>query len=318
MRGKCAWGVLFLCGMSVGCTSPADDRSATRQTPPESAADTTGPVESGVVLVEASEYAFTAPPIFPSGWVTLRFDNRGAEPHFLLLWDLPEGKTFDDYAADVAQPFQEYYSRYRSGEWDQEKFLAELVAVIPDWFYEAVPKGGPGFTAPGMVSETTVFLEPGENYVLECYVRSMKQDDRFHGAEGMLRPLIVTEESTGAEPPEADVDITLSSFEIGVSGDLAAGSHVARVAVQDVPEGFVRHNVHLARLEEGQSAEAVATWMNWVDAMVPPSPARFLGGAGQTVAGRESYLSFQLEPGRYAWVSEMHGLRGMVHEFAVE
>lgn len=318
MRGKWAWGVLFVCGMSIGCSSQTDDRSATRDTQPAPATEAAEPAEAGVVLVETDEYAFTAPPTFPSGWVTLRLDNRGAEPHFVLLWDLPDGKTFDDYAAEVAQPFQAYYSKYRSGEWDQETFLGELVAVIPAWFYEAVPKGGPGFTAPGTVSETTVFLEPGDNYVLECYVRSMKQDDRFHGAEGMLRPLIVTEASTGVEPPEADVDITLSSFEIDVSGNLAPGSHVARVAVEDVPEGFIRHNVHLARLEEGQSAEPVAAWMNWVDAMLPPAPARFLGGAGQTVAGRESYFSFQLEPGRYAWVSEMHGLAGMVHEFVVE
>lgn len=134
----------------------------------------------------------------------------------------------------------------------------------------------------------------------------------------MLRPLIVTEEATGLEPPEADINITLSSFEIAVEGDLTSGSHIARVSVADVPEGFVRHNVHLARLEGEQTAEEVATWMNWVDAMLPPAPAEFIGGSGQTVPGRDSYLAFHLEPGRYAWVSELHGIQGMVHEFTVD
>ncbi len=59
-----------------------------------------------------------------------------------------------------------------------------------------------------------IHLGPGEIFVLECYVRSMKKDDRFHGTEGMLRPLIVNEEATGLEPPEADIDISLSSFDI--------------------------------------------------------------------------------------------------------
>ena len=53
----------------------------------------------------------------------------------------------------------------------------------------------------------------------------------------MLRPLIVDEEATGLEPPEADIDITLSSFEIGVEGDLNVGSHIVRVSVADVPPG---------------------------------------------------------------------------------
>jgi len=315
MRIKPILGALMLCGAWIGCASEDHESSAVTDVASDARTDA---AEPGVVTVEAADYAFTGPPTFPSGWVTVRLDNKGAEPHFLLIWDLPDGKTFDDYAAEVSRPFQEYYARYRSGEWDQQKFIAELIAVIPPWFYEAVPKSGPGFTAPGTVSETTVFLEPGDNYVLECYIRSMKHDERFHGSEGMLRPLIVTEESTGVEPPKADVEIALSSFEVAVSGDLDAGPHVARIAVEDVPEGFVRHNVHLVRLEEGQSPEDVAGWMNWVDAMVPPSPARFLGGAGQTVAGRVSYLPFELQPGRYAWVSELHGLAGMVHEFEVD
>ena len=290
-----------------------DETSAEASRPEQASAGT----EPGVVLVKAEDYAFTAPPTFPSGWVKLRFDNQGAEPHFLLVWNLPDGKTFSDYAGEVATPFQKLYSQYRAGELDQAAFIEQLVAALPEWFYEAVPMGGPGFTSPGKTSETMIHLEPGENYVLECYIRSMTKEDRFHGSEGMLRPLIVTEEATGLEPPEADIDIMLSSFEIAVQGDLTAGSHIARVRVADVPEGFTRHNVHLARLEGNQTAEEVASWLNWIDAMLPPAPAELLGGAGQTVPDQESYLMVELRPGRYAWVSEMNGTRGMVHEFTV-
>jgi hypothetical protein len=248
----------------------------------------------------------------------VRFENQGLEPHFLLIWDLPDGKGFDEYFEQVAKPFEEYYGKYRSGELDQATFFEQLIAAIPEWFYSAVPMGGPGFTAPGQTSETTIYLEPGDNYVMECYIRAMTQDDTFHGGHGMLRPLIVTEESSGMEPPAADVEITLSSFELKVEGDLTAGRHTARVRVEETPEGFIRHNAHLAKLDGDLSAEDVAPWLNWVDEMLPPAPAVFLGGAGQTVAGRESYLSFDLEPGRYAWISETFGVQGMVYEFSVE
>lgn len=274
--------------------------------------------EPGLVEVTADEYAFTGPSTFPSGWVRIRFVNQGHEPHFLLIWDLPEGKTFDDWAREVTTPFQDFYAEYRAGEVDQATFFDKLIGAIPEWFYETVPKGGPGFTAAGHTSETIVYLEPGDNYVLECYIRSATQGDRFHGSEGMLRPLIVTAEASGLEPPEADIDIALSSFEVTVEGDLTAGSHLARVRVTDIPEGFIKHNVHLARLEGDVTGADVAGWMDWVEAMQPPAPAIFLGGAGQTIAGRESYVPVHLEPGRYAWVSESYGAQGMVSEFTVQ
>jgi hypothetical protein len=314
----CVVGIFVSLVALAGCEAPSTNEAMDSTVAEDGSQEPIPENEPGVVVIKAEEYAFTAPSIFPSGWVWLRLDNQGAEPHFLLVWNLPDGKTFDDYAAEVAVPFQELYTRYRAGELDQAQFFEQLLAAIPDWFYQAVPMGGPGFTAPGQISETMIHLDPDDNYVLECYVRSMKQDDRFHGSEGMLRPLIVSEEATGLEPPEADIGITLSTFEIAVEGDLSAGPHIARVSVTDVPEGFVRHNVHLARLEADRTAEEVASWMNWVDAMVPPAPAEFIAGAGQTVAGRQSYLSFDLEPGRYAWVSELHGIQGMVYEFTVE
>ena len=134
----------------------------------------------------------------------------------------------------------------------------------------------------------------------------------------MLRPLIVTEEDSGLEPPAADVDIDLSSFEVEQRGELSAGRQVVRVGVADTPEGFIRHNVHLVKLEEGMTEAEVAPWLDWVDAMLAPEPAVFLGGAGQTVAGRDTYLTLDLQPGRYAWVSESFGIQGMVREVTVE
>ncbi len=273
--------------------------------------------EPGGIHIKAEDYAFTAPPTFPSGWVTLQFENQGAETHFVYILELPEGATFDDYANKVGAPFNALYRQYRAGELDQATFFEQLAAAVPEWLFTARRAGGPGFTAPGETSETTIYLEPGD-YIMECYVRAMNEGDTFHGYHGMLRPLVVTEEDSGRMAPEADIEITLSNYTLDVAGDLSAGAHMARVRVEEDPEGLIFHNVHLVKLEGEEMADAVAFWLNWVDEMLPPAPARFLGGAGQASAGTESYVNFVLEPGRYAWVSEMHGLQGMVHEFTVE
>lgn len=317
MRNARAWlPVALAIGAALaGCRGPMEE-STEKPTPAE--AVRRAPAEPGVIDVEAQDYSFTAPPQFPSGWVTLRFHNAGEEPHFMFMLRLPEGVTFDDYAAEVAQPFGALYKKYRAGELDQAAFFEQLGATVPEWFMTAQRVGGAGFTSPGETSETTIYLEPGDNYTMECYVRAMTEGDTFHGGHGMLRPLIVSEEPSGLEPPAADVEIRLSTGSLAVDGDLSAGRHVVRVTVAEDPEGLIRNNVHLVRLEGDRTAAEVAAWMNWVDELLPPAPARFLGGAGQMSAPGESYVSVDLTPGRYAWISEMYGPEGMIHEFTVE
>lgn len=270
-----------------------------------------------IVRIETTDYAFTAPPTFPSGWVTLELDNRGAETHFALLWRLPEDRTFDEFASRIAQPFNSFYARYRSGALDRETFFRELGAVMPEWFSAVERRGGPGFTAPGRTSRTTVYLEPGD-YVMECYVRAKEESDSFHNKHGMLRPLIVKEAATSAEPPEADVEIVLRNYQMQVEGEMEAGEQTVRVRVEEEPEGLILHNVQLAALGDGRTPEEAAAWLDWVDHLLPPAPVEYLGGAGQVQGGMESYVTVDLMPGRYAWVSETWGAEGMVHEFTVE
>lgn len=303
--------VLPLLGFAVLGCGPSDEAAKPVDTAGEVAV--TAPP---VIEVEATEYAFTGPPTFPSGWVTLRLTNTGEQPHFLLLWRLPGETTFDDWVEGIA-PFGDLYVKYRAGELEQADFLDQLGASLPDFFFEAQRMGGPGFVAPGRSGETTVFLEPGE-YVMECYVRDTEQPHKFHGDLGMLRPLIVEAEGSGASPPEADIGITLSNYQIQVEGETTAGRHTVRARVAEDPDGMIIHNVQLARLEDDSTGEEAARWLDWVDEMLPPAPVEFLGGAGQMMAGGEAYFTVDLEPGRYAWVSESWGTQGMMREFTVE
>ncbi|HVT44541.1 MAG TPA: hypothetical protein VMT00_09135 [Thermoanaerobaculia bacterium] len=269
-----------------------------------------------VVEVRTTDYAFHAPGELPSGWTTLSMTNEGNEPHFLVLWLLPEGKSYDDFVKEVYDPFIDLFGRYKSGDLGRDEMLAQLGGVLPEWLNLAeMGRGGPGFVSPGRTAVTTVDLAPG-NYVMECYM--VNAEGQPHNKLGMLRPLTVTAASTGARPPEAGVELALSNSGISVSGKLGPGTNTVKVTVTEAPEGFLGHDVHLARLDDDTPIEKVIAWMDWVDGLDPPSPAEFRGGAEQVPAGYTSYVTVDLDPGRYVWISEAYGRQGVVEEFRVE
>lgn len=268
-----------------------------------------------VVDVTARDFSFEAPDTIAPGWTAFRLANTGQQEHFMVLWRMPEGKSLADYEADVVPPFDSIMGPYRAGEWDRAKALETLGGLLPDWYGGVAPASGVGLTAPGDTSRTTVELAPG-TYVMECYVKT--PGGQFHGTLGMLRELTVAGEDHGAAPPRADVEMTLSNYQIAVDSALTAGEHTVRVTTTENPEGLLPHDVQLARIDTATSVDSVVAWMDWLDDLEAPAPATFLGGAEQMLAGDTAYVHLDLSPGDYAWVSEWYGGRGMVKEFTVE
>lgn len=284
----------------------------------EGEADASAAAEAGVVQVTAKDFEFQAPEEIPSGWTTIRFANTGEEEHFVLLWHLPEDRTFRDYRTEIVDTFTKVWSRYASGQLDRAETEEALGAELPEWFFTGVqPRGGAALTEPGDTSQVTVQLEPG-TYVMECYVKTPQ--GTWHTERGMFRELTVTEASAGASPPEADAELTLSNYQLEAPGDLPAGTHTLAVHVRDNPEGFMPHDVNLFRLEGDAGTEEIVAWMDWMDLdqFRTPAPGHSLGGVEHMTAGNTGYLTVTLEPGRYAWVSEGYGHRGMVEEFTVQ
>ena len=142
----------------------------------------------------------------------------------------------------------------------------------------------------------------------------------FHTSRGMARPVTVTEDSTGMEPPEADIEIALTRDEIAVTGSPTAGEHTVAVHFQEQSEAGLGNDVHLVRLEGETTAADVAPWMDWmnVDGLRSPAPAQFLGGTQEMPVGETAYFTVELEPGRYAWISEAPVSRSLFTEFSVE
>lgn len=313
-RRSCpALTIVFVAGTLVAC-QPADTGEAAG-----SASETVveSPSRAPVVEVTARDFAFEAPDEIASGWTTFRMTNAGAQEHFLYLYRLPDEVSFERYWQEVLVAFDSVWNEYAAGKLDRPGTESALGAALPGWFFTGVtPSGGPALTEPGATSEATVRLDPG-TYVMECYVKT--PDGRWHTMLGMARRLVVTADSTGAEAPEADAELTLANYEITTSGELTAGERTVAVHVEEDPEGFVMHDVNLIRLDEDTGVDEIVAWMDWMDLgqFRAPAPGYSLGGVEHMVAGRTGYMTVQLTPGEYAWVSEGYGARGMVREFSV-
>jgi len=269
------------------------------------------------IKVTARDFSFQGPAEVPSGWVTIRFENTGTQTHFMFLTELPEGKTIDDYRNEVVPPFEKAWADLKAGT-DKAKVGQELGAGLPQWYLtSARPMGGSGLVAPGGTNTVSLKLEPG-NYVMECYVRS--PEGEFHGALGMLRALTVTTADSGAPEPSADVDLTLANSDIQVQGDVTPGQHTFAVHFQEHPEAGLGNDVHLVKLAPDTDMEKLRDWMDWMnlDGMQAPAPATFMGGVEEMPVGSTEYFEADLEPGRYAWISEPVRNDGHFKEFTVE
>lgn len=309
---------LFLIGSLalLGCTEEAQPPP---QATPELAPPSAEPAASELPVLElkASDYAFEFPSEqVPAGWVTVEFENVGAQEHFAYFYRLPDGVSFEQHMQETLIPFGEIWNRYEAGELSRGEAWTALHEDLPQWFFEDVRAvGGVGLTEPGSTAVTTVHFEPG-TYVVECYVKA--PNGQWHTAMGMIDSFEVAPGDSGAAPPAADARIEIFNDRIDMPETLPAGEQVIAVTVSEAPSGLLQHDLHLFRLDEATLDQLIA-WMDWMDfeQYRAPTPGHSLGGVAHLSEGGTNYLHLSLEPGRYALVSEEYGSEGVVAEFEV-
>lgn len=272
--------------------------------------------ESDIVEVIATDFAFQAPDTIPAGWTTLRLVNQGAQTHFVVLDQMPAGRTLDDYIAAVSTPFDSAWNGLQRGTLAKSEVGPLLGKLLPPWFAEVRQTGGVGLVAPGEQATATIQLDPG-TYILECYVKA--PDGTFHTALGMARQLTVADRPSRAAAPSAGFEIAFDGGGMTAPAGIGPGRHTVAVHYRQAAEGLLANDVHVARLPDGVEADSVVPWMDWmnVGGLRAPAPVSFLGGVQEMPVGNTAYFTVELEPGRYLWISENAG-SGMVKAFTVE
>jgi hypothetical protein len=256
----------------------------------DSASSTPAPAPN-VVTFTANDFTFDGPTEIPAGLTTVRMVSAGKEMHHLTIVKLDEGKTIDSLMAAFKNP-----------------------GPPPVW---ATFAGGPNPPPPGMESNATVNLEPG-NYAILCLVDT--PDKVPHVMKGMSRPLTVTSANAQATAafPNPTLTITMKEYAFELDKPLTAGKHSIRV----VHNGIELHELSIIRLDSGKTLEDLGAWM---ETMQGPPPGAPLGGIAPIVKGRDSQFDIDIAPGRYVLIcfipapdGKMHFMHGMQQTIDVQ
>lgn len=262
-----------------------------------------------IIEVKAKGMTFEAPDSTFSGLNTFSFTNESGMVHFFILAKLPKGKGIEDHQAILAPIFQNIVDQINGKEFSEPK----LGVNWPDWFSEvSYLGGGPGLLSPGETSEISFNLVPG-TYVMECYVKTNGIAHSYNpmpDVYGMARELIVTNDKSKIEIPNATLKVNISTekgFEF--EGTPSIGKHIVEVNFinQKAYENFLGHDIHLVKLNDSTNFEKVIEWVNWAspNGLETPAPAHFLGGANEMDAGSKAYFTVNLTKGTYAWIAEI-------------
>ncbi len=249
---------------------------------------------------------FEIPGELKSGWTTFKYINKSEETHFFIFEKMPTGITIENYLTEIVPPFKAAFTFLL--DYNVDSAMKEF-EKIPDWWSEVEMGGGVGLISPHSSAESTIYMNPG-TYVMECYVRM--PNGMPHAFYGMLKEIIVTEESNENQRPSADHQISISS-EKGISflDSLKVGDYKLAVNFQDQKqyETLLGHDVNLVKLENEQLLDTLNNWINAanIKAFRTPVPAglTFLGGVEDLEAGATGYFNVSLNEGAYVLISEI-------------
>lgn len=255
-----------------------------------------------------------------SGWTTFQYINKSFEPHFFILEKMPDTLGLETYKKDLFPPFTSAFEHFEKGE--IEAGMKEF-EKIPEWFSKVELAGGVGLTSKKTTSKSTIFLEPG-TYVMECYVRM--PNGMPHTFMGMVKELVVREETNSYVEPKADYNIDIESTKgITFIDSLKSGNYTLSAKFKDQIqyEHMMGHDVNLVRIEHDSLISTLGSWLNTIDFKSFRSPAPegllFLGGVEDLPAEKIGYFEVNLEKGNYVLISEIPNAieRKMIKSFKV-
>jgi hypothetical protein len=249
------------------------------------------------VTYTAVDFSYNGPDTLPGGWTRVHVKNSGKDLHHILFVQLKDGKSQADFEAALkADP---------------------MLAKPPSWIRFA---GGPNAIIPGEAGTALINLEPG-NYLLICVVPDPK--GVLHVAQGMIKPVTVTESKKSTAAPKAARRIELNNFSYTIPKPLTAGKQIIEV----VNKGSQDHELVLVQLPPNH------TIMDFGRHFMPdaptaggPLPGKPIGGIVGLGPGEHAYFYADLAPGRYGLICfwpdtagdrHPHFTKGMMADFTI-
>jgi uncharacterized cupredoxin-like copper-binding protein len=232
------------------------------------------------ITIKAADYSFEAPAQLEAGLVTINLVNDGQEPHHAQILRLNEGVSLEQFQAALQQG-------------------PEMALPL------AVAAGGPGIVDPGLSSQVTLDLSPGQ-YLLLCFVPG--HDGVPHLAKGMARPfeVVAAVDAVKAAAPKADATVKLLDFSFVLPPEIKAGPQVWQV----VNEGPQPHEILLIKLAEGKS---MGDFQAFMQAPHGAPPFANVGGFQAIHPGETGWLHLNLTPGEYVALCYIPDEKGKPH-----
>ncbi len=265
------------------------------------------------IQISSNTLDIIMPDTLSAGLNHLVYQNKSDMTHFLLFNKVPDSISIREYSQQLTKPFQEVMDAISNNQEPPNNF--------PAWLGDMVNMGGVGLTSAGQTSESYVNFTPG-NYIVECYIKS---DGIFHSSSGMLKQIRVVDQVNEASEPTANITVNVDSSGLTLQGELVpqAGNVCFKIShgVSKLFPNFTRPDVHLVKITEGASLEALEEYMDWttVNGMVSNAPVVFLGGVQEMPEGSTSYFRQYLSPGKYILIGEVPTPRsnGFYYEFEI-
>ena len=246
------------------------------------------------ITIKAADFTFDAPDQIEAGLVKVNLVNDGQEPHHAQIVRLNDGVTPEQFQAALQEG---------------EAAAFPLIAFV----------GGPGLIDPGLSTQVTVDLIPGQ-YMLLCFIPS--HDGVPHLAKGMVRPLEVvaaTDQAAVSRPqPQADGTVKLLDFSFILPVEIKAGRQIWQI----VNGGQQPHEIMLMKLTAGKGLADVQAFMQSPQGTPPFSQ---IGGFQAINPDQSGWLNLDLTPGEYVAICHVpdpasghaHSELGMVMPFTV-
>lgn len=267
--------------------------------------------DSSAINLIMQDFAFAMVDSIKSGWVTFRMDNRGEELHEFFMHRLPDDISFEEMHAQVVMPMDSLQRLLLEGEIDSSQHQKAVQQAYPQWISNLRPYGGGGHISPGKMAETTMKLDPG-NYVMTCFINS--PNGRRHLFQGMIKPVVVKEDSSNSAIPEPDVEVTNAGSDITMNGSFGTGKQTMALQVQESSEedSVSYSTAFLIRLNESTDIEDLDNYFQ------KPHQFEVLGGTLGVPSGQKSFVSAELNPGNYVWIFPNEQAGKKLREFTVE